>query len=92
MRPYPVPVLLAVHPDTGQRLKGFGHLAFDGQVDFGGEIVAVLANGRVGAVALDELDRHLVENRRRFTDKGVEIRRCHRRTVANAWARVNRPA
>ena len=56
------------------------------------DLVAVLAHRGVGAVSLDELDRHLVENRRGLADQGVEVRCTHRLTAASASGSVKRPA
>ena len=55
------------------RLQRLDHLAFDGQVDFGGEVVALLGDRGFGAVAGDERPGRVVEDRGGRGDQRVEI-------------------
>ena len=72
-------------------------LTFDGQVDLGGEVVALLADRRLRAVPGPKLFGHAVEDHRRLGHQRVEVAsvRRHRSycpTAARACGSVNRPA
>ena len=56
--------LLAVHADSGRLLQRLDHLAFDGEVDLGGEVVALLGDRGLRAVPDDERLGRRVEDRR----------------------------
>ena len=58
--------LLAVHGDPGCRHQRVHHLALDGQVDLGGEIVAPLADRGIRAMTDDERLCGGIQDRRRL--------------------------
>ena len=53
-----------MHPDAGRGLERLDHLAFDGQIDLGGEVVALLLHSGVSPVSGDERLGGLVEDHR----------------------------
>jgi len=62
-----------VHLDPGLGVERRDHLAFDGQVDLGGEVVALLLHRGFGAVAFDERPRGGVKDCGCLRDKCVEV-------------------
>ena len=64
---------LAVHLDAGFRHQRVDHLAFDREVDLGGEVVALLRHGGFGTVAGHERLGRLVEDRGGLGDQSVEV-------------------
>ena len=91
---------LAVHLDTRCSGERVDNLALDGQIDLGGEVVALLADRGVGTVTGDERDGSRVEDRRGLRDQRVQIgsvdhvagRGPHPPTAVKACGSVNRPA
>ncbi len=73
-----------MHPDPGLLGKRLDDLPFDREVDLGGEIVAFLLHGGLGAVPFDERLGRLVQNRGGLSDQSLEVGRvqCHRRATA----------
>ncbi len=77
------------------------HPAFDRQIDLGREIIALLGDRGLGAVAGNEFRRRRVEDRPRRGDERGQVRvvsgviaaiRPYPRTAARACGKVNLPA
>ena len=65
--------LLAVHLDSGRLDQRGDDLPLDRKIDLGGEVVALLANRRIGAVAGQERLRRRIQDRRRLGHQRVQI-------------------
>ena len=84
---------LAVHLDSGRRDQRVDDLALDGEIDLGGEVVALLADRGIRSVAGQERLDGGIEDRRRLGHQCIEIH-CGSSLppLPAPAASVNRPA
>lgn len=68
-----IPSFLNYRGYSGGRFERCDDLPLDREVDLGGEVVALLGDGRLGAKSCDEWFGGFVEDHRRRGDQRVEV-------------------